>query len=234
MSTTFLEQRRRRERRRALRPVLLSAAVLAGIGLIGWLLFASPWFRVAQVTVEGTTTLSATEVRRAAAVPADRPLIRVGLEAIQARVESLDVVADAEVSRAWPDGVLIRVTERTPVAVVRRAGSLQAVDAQGVLFSRFSQAPPGVPIVETKADVTADALREAARVVAALRADIAAKVAVIQVGTVDAISLRMRDGRTVQWGSSVDSDQKARVLAVLLKRPAKVIDVSVPGRPTTR
>jgi cell division protein FtsQ len=36
------------------------------------------------------------------------------------------------------------------------------------------------------------------------------------------------------WGSAEDSAQKAEVLAVLLDRDAKQIDVSVPGRPTTR
>jgi cell division protein FtsQ len=36
------------------------------------------------------------------------------------------------------------------------------------------------------------------------------------------------------WGSAEDSADKAAVLAVLLEQRADEIDVSVPGRPTTR
>jgi cell division protein FtsQ len=38
----------------------------------------------------------------------------------------------------------------------------------------------------------------------------------------------------VMWGSAENSAEKAEVLAVLLERDAHEIDVSVPGRPTTR
>jgi len=38
----------------------------------------------------------------------------------------------------------------------------------------------------------------------------------------------------VSWGSAEHSAQKAEVLAVLLQQKAREIDVSVPGRPTTR
>ena len=54
-----------------------------------------------------------------------------------------------------------------------------------------------------------------------------------QVATVDQISLVLRDGRTVVWGSAEDSDAKAEVLVELLEQPARKYDVSVPGQPTT-
>ena len=50
----------------------------------------------------------------------------------------------------------------------------------------------------------------------------------------DRIRLELAGGRTVMWGSAEDSAEKAEVLAVLLGRDARQIDVSVPGRPTTR
>ena len=43
----------------------------------------------------------------------------------------------------------------------------------------------------------------------------------------------MRGGRTVTWGSAEQSELKAEVLAALLSRPDRHIDVSVPGQPTT-
>ena len=48
----------------------------------------------------------------------------------------------------------------------------------------------------------------------------------------DTISLVLRNGRTILWGSAEDSANKAEVLDVLLDRKAQVYDVSVPGQPT--
>ena len=88
--------------------------------------------------------------------------------------------------------------------------------------------------MQTSADVKSEALAEAARVVSSLRPDIAAKVDRVDVATVDRIQLQLAGGRTVMWGSAEDSAQKAAVLAVLLEQKVDQIDVSVPGRPTTR
>ena len=55
----------------------------------------------------------------------------------------------------------------------------------------------------------------------------------LEVETVDQITLVLRDGRQVVWGSAEDSEAKAEVLVALLKEPARRYDVSVPGQPTT-
>ena len=133
-----------------------------------------------------------------------------------------------------PDGVRIDVTERQAVAVVRIGGLLRGMDAGGVVFRSYRQAPVGLPSVTTGAGTSAEALAEAAAVVTSLPQEVAVKVDHIDVRSVDAISLVLRDGRTVEWGSSSQSQQKAEVLGVLLRQQAQVYDVSVPSRPTTR
>jgi cell division protein FtsQ len=71
-------------------------------------------------------------------------------------------------------------------------------------------------------------------VIDALPAHVARRVDTVEVASVDEIQLVLSNGRRVFWGSAEQSDQKAEVLAVLLERPGQQIDVSVPGRPTTR
>jgi len=44
----------------------------------------------------------------------------------------------------------------------------------------------------------------------------------------------MRSGRLVKWGDAEQSAKKAEVLAVLMRQSSSMIDVRVPGRPTTR
>jgi cell division protein FtsQ len=173
-------------------------------------------------------------VKRAADVPTGTPLARVDLDAIRARVESISSVRRVEVSRSWPHTVHIEITERTPIAVIDRGTGLQALDGEGVLFGRYDERPRGLPLVRTEPDTRTEALQETGRVIEALPARVAARVDVVEVATVDEIQLVLANGRRVLWGSAEDSEHKAEVLEVLLKRPGQQIDVSVPGRPTTR
>lgn len=207
--------------------------LLAGGGL--WLVYFSSYLSVQGVDVRGVSLLRPGQVRAAAAVPEGEALARVDLERIRTRVQALAPVRSADVSREWPDQVRIDVTERTAVAVVDIGGHLKGMDEDGVVFRDYATAPADLPRVQTGSDTSSDALHEAALVVAALPGDLATKVDHVQVETIDQITLALRDGRTVRWGSSADSDLKAEVLAKLLAAAPKagVYDVSVPGNPTT-
>jgi len=207
--------------------------VLAVVAAAVWAVFFSAWLSVSGVEVRGTSLLGPGEVRSAAAVPDGEALATVDLHGVQARVEALAPVRSAVVTRQWPDAVRIVLEERVPVAVVDLGGRLRGMDADGVVFRDYDEAPAGLPLVQTDIGTSADALREAASVVSALPEEIATLVAHVEVETVDAITLVLSDGRTVRWGSADQSEEKARVLAALLEQPARVYDVSVPSQPTT-
>jgi len=227
-------RRRWRQRLRRLRPFLYAGLVLLLVVGGAWLVFFSSVVTVRDVSVHGNQTMSSVRVEAVAKAPMGQQLARVDLAAIQARVESLPAVRSASVSRSWPHTIAISITERTPVAVVDRGAGLQAVDDDGVLFGSYAHRPDDLPLIATAPDVKSEALAEAARVVTSLRADIAGDVEQVEVESVDRIRLHLTGGRTVMWGSAEQSAEKADVLAVLLEQPGHEIDVSVPGRPTTR
>jgi cell division protein FtsQ len=227
-------RRRWGQRLRRLRPFLYAALALALVGTGIWLVFFSSVLTVRDVSVQGNQTVTSARIEAVAKAPVGQQLARVDLAAIRARVETIPAVKSASISRSWPHTIAISITERTPVAVVDRSAGLQAVDEDGVLFGRFDRRPDDLPLVQTAPDVKAEALAEAAHVVSSLRSDIAAKVDRIDVESVDRIRLQLAGGRTVMWGSAEESAQKAAVVAVLLEQTAQEIDVSVPGRPTTR
>jgi cell division protein FtsQ len=218
-------------RARTLVIALLLAALVAGAV---WVVFFSSYVTARGVEVTGNQTLGAGQVERAADVPTGTPLARVDLDAIQARVEALASVRRVEVTRSWPHTVHVAVTERTPVAVINLGEGLRALDSEGVLFNRYATRPKALPLVRTDPSTPQEALVEGARVIDALPAHVARRVDTVEVASVDEIQLILSNGRRVFWGSAEQSDQKAEVLAVLLKRPGQQIDVSVPGRPTTR
>ncbi len=233
--------RRRFVRRQWRRRWHLWRSVLAGLVVVGlaagavWAVWFSSWLTVSRVEVRGVEVLSAAEVVEAAEVPMGGPLATADLEAARLRVGSLALVRSVEVTRSWPDAVSVEVVERSPVAVVAVGEELRGLDEEGTVLAPVPAGAPPLPRVETSRAVTSDALAEAAGVVASLPDDLAGAVDHVEVDTVDQITLELRAGGVVRWGSAEQSAQKAAVLAALLRRPAAAeYDVSVPGLPTTR
>jgi cell division protein FtsQ len=67
-----------------------------------------------------------------------------------------------------------------------------------------------------------------ATVAGALTAPVLHKLSLISASDPSAITLQLRDGRSVQWGSADRSADKAQVLPALLARPGTDFDVSNP------
>ncbi|MBJ7357911.1 FtsQ-type POTRA domain-containing protein [Nocardioides sp.] len=227
---------RRQWRRRwlAWRFVVVLVLLLALVGAGGYAVWFSSWLDVEKVDVSGAQNVAADEVRTRSQIEDGTPLARVDLVRAEARVRSLAIVKEVRVSRQWPDTVLIEIVERVAIAVVEIGGRLRGMDADGVVFRDYNRAPPGLPRVQTDIGTSAEALGEAAEVISALPESLARIVDYVQVATVDEISLFLKDGRQVVWGSAEDSETKARVAIDLLQKvDARVYDVSVPTQATT-
>jgi cell division protein FtsQ len=228
---------RRQWRRRWLAWRYLLVVVLV-LGIVGFGIYAvwfSSWLAVDHIEVSGAQTVSESEIRDRSGIDEGEPLIQVDVAGAERRIGSLAEVKSVSVTRQWPDGILISIEERVPIAVVEIGGQLRGMDADGVVFRTYKKAPPGLPRVETSIGTTSAALKEAAKVIAALPQELSLQVDHVEVETVDEISLVLKDGRTVIWGSADQSDKKAEVLATLLATvQAQVYDVSVPSKPTTR
>lgn len=212
------------------------AALLAvgGIVAVVWLVFFSSVLAVTGVEVEGNRLLSSEKVEAVAAVPTGEPLARADLDAIRERLAALPAVESVDVSRQWPDKVRIAIDEREAVAVVELDGRYRGLDASGVVFRDFDRPPPSLPLVRVAADTRGEAMAEGAAVVGVLPSEITRRIRYVELRTVDEISLVLRNGDTVVWGSAEDAADKAQVLPALLEQDGAVYDVSVPGQPTIR
>lgn len=212
---------------------LLLVIVLLCVGI--WAAYFSSWLQVKGVDIEGDHAMATPKlVEEYAKVPVGDPLVTADLDGVRLRIlANLPVVKSVDVSREWPDKILIKITERTPVAVVSIGGRLRALDSTGAVFWHYAKAPAGLPRVTSSAGTDSDALSEAAKVAAALPGALDKRVDHVAVATVDDVSLSLRDGRSVIWGGSADSTTKAKVLLALLRTnpDAARYDVSVPGQP---
>ncbi len=218
--------------KRWLIPLLIVVPVLAALG---WLLFMSPWLAVTQVQVTVSSApqiagpLSSEEVQAVAAVESGTPLMRVDTGAIEQRVAALPQVESVTVSRSWPDAIVIDVVRRTPVALVAGANGYDVVDASGAVIRAVPTVEEGVPVVTASGDGVAAAVAVARD----LPEEIRRRVVSIEASTRNDVTLILRNGSEVMWGSAEEGDFKAEVLLVLLKVDAKYYDVSSPGVPAT-
>ncbi|MEU5538097.1 FtsQ-type POTRA domain-containing protein [Streptomyces sp. NPDC020362] len=239
----------RRSSRRRLRAIVILVVALAFLGGGSvWVLYGSQWLRVKHVSVSGTLVLTPAEVREVASVPLGEPLISVDTKAIEARLRrKLPRIDTVDVVRSWPHGIGLKVTERTPVLLARKAGNFVEIDDGGVRFAMVSQAPKGVPLLELTASRkgsgaasfrrfgTGRLVREAVRVADGLPAAVAGETRTVQVRSYDDISLVLGGGRSVAWGSAENGLAKARALTALMKAApgARHFDVSVPTAPAS-
>ncbi|WP_053654359.1 cell division protein FtsQ/DivIB [Streptomyces sp. MMG1121] len=227
--------------------ILGVAVVLLGAGGT-WVLYGSSWLRVRHVSVSGTRVLTPEEVRDVAAVPVGAPMISLDTSGIEARLRrKLPRIDTVDVVRSWPHGIGLKVTERTPVLLIRNGKNFVEVDGEGVRFATVPQAPKGAPMLELSASRkgsgaaslrrfgTGRLVREAVRVAGELPAAVARDTRTVQVRSYDDISLELGDGRTVAWGSSESGGAKARTLTALMKAApgARHFDVSVPTAPAS-
>jgi cell division protein FtsQ len=229
-----LAERGRARRRTRLTVTLSVTALLALLGLAGWLLLGTGVLGVHDVEVTGTSRLDPAEVRSVAAIEAGTPLARLDTGAVADRLRRLPVVRTVAVERSWPRGVTIRVQERTAAAVQARGQAFALVDREGVEFAQVQRRPAGLPLVSAPVDAGPPALRAALDVLDQLTGPVRGQVRQVRAATAEQVELRLTRGRTVLWGSTERGARKAAVLAVLISRKAHVYDVSAPDSPTTR
>jgi cell division protein FtsQ len=215
-------------------------------------LLHTPLFSARAVTVAGdhphTTTAA---IVAAAGLAHHPPLISTDPGTVAGRVESLPFIATAQVTRHWPDGIRIAVTERVPVVQMAGPGvSWSVLDGHG----RTLQVQPGrvpgliVLIVHTPggggggvppAAVGGSLPPRASaglKVGRTLPAAFSAQVVSITVAPDAAIGLALSSGITVQLGTATDLAAKYEDVAAIIAHgtlhSTSTIDVTVPQSPT--
>lgn len=228
-------QRARQRRLRAAMPWAVIGSLLGAVGLVVWLLLNTGLFGVREVRVVGAELVTPVQVREAAEVADGVPLARVDLAAMARRIGSLPPVEQATVTRDWPDALVVRVVERTPVAVVPQGERFVVVDGSGVPFRRLSERPADLPLVRVAEPGPDNAeTRAALAVLDALTPQLRAALVDVTVEGLARITVRLTEGRTIVWGDATRGEDKARVATTLLSQNADTIDVSAPDVVTFR
>ncbi len=249
---TSIEEARREAKRKVLRKrepetktlgrgtvrglkVLMWTAVLAVVVVgLGLLLYFTPIMSARSIVVTGIGAVPQEEVVAAVGVAAGTPLLQVNTDAVAERVAGIRRIASARVQRQYPSTLRITVVERVPVVVRDYPDGVHLFDRDGVDFAT-GPPPPGIPYLDTENPGPADPATEAAlQVMTSLRPDVASQVGRVSAPSVAAITLTLIDGRTVVWGTTDRTEEKALKLAALLTQPGRIYDVSSPDLPTVK
>lgn len=212
--------------------LLVATVVVVAVG--AWVLFSSSFFGVRKVEVVGEQVLTEQQVIDAVALGPDTSLVSVRPAAVANRVKAaLKPVARAEVSRSWPGTVVVRVTERTPVATVEVQGQPWLIDAEAVVYaevSRIGERADGlIPLEVDQPTKETLAAREAAKVLAGLDQPTHDLVAKVEAPSAAHVTLILHDGRQVIWGDSSMMNDKLTMLPAVLEHSGSVFDISSPS-----
>jgi cell division protein FtsQ len=210
---------------------LVAIVVTVGLGLV---LYFTPLMSVRNFVVDGLRVLPQDEVVVAANVRTGTPLLQVDTNKVADRVAAIRRVASVRVQREYPSTLRVTVVERIAVAVKDFPDGSHQFDRDGVDFAT-GPPPPGVPYLDVENPGPSDPPTKAAlQVLVALHPDVTVQLARIAAPSLASITLTLKDGRVVVWGTTDRTEEKAETLAALLTRPGHTYDVSSPDLPTVK
>lgn len=154
----------------ALLVMLLAAAAVYGVA-------NSSAFVLRDLRVEGADFTDQAAVERAFAAVQGHNLFGLRTGPLEDGLLELPTVRAADVAIALPDGLVVRLEERTPILIWRVGARRYLVDRDGRLFARIADEPPAaaatLPVVEdrraTSAGLSVGGLLEAVDLDAATR-----------------------------------------------------------------
>lgn len=238
---------RSQARKRGQRLAIALAAIVVVAG--AWFVLHLSIFGARAVTVVGPHAhTSTTAILAAAQLSGADPLISLDDQAVASRVEALPYVGAVTVTRHWPDGVRIHVTERTPC--MQMAGpttSFTELDCTGRALVTTGAATPGLPTLVVHDGTTTLAppapgswlppvATPGLLVTSHLPPAYVALVATVTQAPDRTVEVGLADGITIAMGTATDLRAKEEAAASILAGGTSlssnsVIDVSAPGSP---
>lgn len=243
-------KRQRRPLLRALAAGLLLAAGLAGYSAVQKLgrgnnfaerlaeMTAQLGLRVNRVEVEGLQKTPEPLLWAALAVHTGDPILAFSLADARSRIETINWVRSATVSRRLPGTIVVQLTERRPFAVWQNQGRFVLIDRDGqtVTDSDVAAFARQVPlVVGAGAPAAAAALLDA---LAAYPLILGRMQAAVRVGE-RRWNLRLTNGADVLLPEGAEAAALARLMELqtahaLLDRPLQVVDLRLPDRLVVR
>jgi len=204
----------------------LVVAILAGSTYV---LGYSTLFTVSSVEVIGSTRPLNTGITKG------QKLARVEPRAVATKLEKLDWVRSAKISRNWINGkVVVQLTSRTPIATFEN----KVIDSSASSFVPQGARPEG--LIQIQAANLEDA-KDGVKFLTQLPEELKSSLTVVKVRSTGALVLiSQNNGKAIEirWGSDSENELKLKVYKALIALPEntdiKRVDVSAPLAPIVK
>jgi cell division protein FtsQ len=126
-----------------------------------------------SLTIQGMNYTSRAKVLRVFAADFGHSVFSIPLAERRRKLLAIDWVEDASVSRIWPDRLVVRIRERTPVAFVSLPSGVLLIDSQGILLDQPAQSQFAFPVLSgVKEEEKEEQRRERVRCLARVQEDL--------------------------------------------------------------
>ncbi len=208
---------------------LIAGVVVAVLAGATYILGYSTFFTVTSVEVIGSTKPINTGITKG------EKLARVEPRAVATKLENLDWVESADVSRNWINGkVVVKLKQRTPIATFNN----QVIDSTGASFIPQGERPSG--LIEIQAN-SIEAATKAVNFLTELPEELNSTLTVVKVRATGAfVLITENNGKKleIRWGSNSENELKIKVYKALIALPEnadiKRVDVSAPHAPIVK
>jgi cell division protein FtsQ len=208
---------------------LIAGVVIAVLAGATYILGYSTFFTVTSVEVIGSTKPINTGITKG------EKLARVEPRAVATKLENLDWVESADVSRNWINGkVVVELKQRTPIATFNN----QVIDSTGASFIPQGERPSG--LIEIQANGI-EAATKAVNFLTELPEELNSTLTVVKVRATGAfVLITENNGKKleIRWGSNSENELKIKVYKALIALPEnadiKRVDVSAPHAPIVK
>lgn len=205
-----------------------------GLAVLAFGFLFSEDFAVRTVVVQGNNLAYADSIV-AASGALGQSIFRLDTEEVAERVASHPAVASAQVSAAFPDRIIVKLTERVPTLVWQTGDQAVLVDDHGWVIARgYDENLPRVVQVEgdplTPGSQIPPALIQA---VQAVRERLGPRMSMLEYDPANGLIAHLQDDRSVVLGTSDRIPLKLNVLdaALSIQDQWKKLDVREPERP---
>lgn len=214
------------------------AIPLLVVALLGYILGWSDLLAVRTIEVtgiQGAKTLTAKKVIKKSGILVGDKLARINAGIVARELRAYPEIASVDINRKPLHTVEIAIALRSiDLAIATPNGKYLLGDVNGITFIEVSSPPSGIPVISGDRRFLGDAMD----IYHALPKKVRARIKQISLPSRASITLILRGGLSILWGSATDQEAKLTVLAALLAAPenkrATFIDIATPLTPTVR
>jgi cell division protein FtsQ len=220
---------------------IISTLVAFGLllALIGAAVF-SPILSVQKIIIRGNDLVSTKALKKTLEGEIGKPLPQVSQTHIAGLLKKYTLIESFSAISAPPHTLIIRVVERTPIAIVYKSGAFYYFDPAGVQIGKAT-ATDKLPVLDIKGvPAKSETYAAAIDVLLALPAKMLSRIALVTAKSTDNVTFRLRGyaGQKVVWGDKSNAALKSKVLSALIANQGSndrvTYDVSSPAAPTVR